>query len=379
MDRSGQKARPGGQSVVHSIESPFAIMGLSPLVALCVLAAVTGCDSRSPQAASGPAQPQIAFAEARTAASRPTSPIGNLSATDFVAEPQVDPAEQTAGPRRIVSMAPNLTEMTFAFGLGDRLVGRTQYCLYPPQAVGVDVVGAHLDPNIERILALQPDLVLVTGIRSVLVEKFEAVKLPVHALPDSSLEDVFRSIEQFGRLTDRPRTAATLVSRMRGEMSRLQRAAARLAGDRTLKALFVTGALPSAARNIWVAGPGGHLDTMLAMAGVRNTAGQVANKAWMEITPEQVVWQQPDVIVEVREPAEMPLRAEAVAAWRRLPGLKDTKIVTLDEPAMLVPGPRINLMLAKLIAGLYGEGGLGDTATRQLSGTKPATVGGNAD
>lgn len=252
-------------------------------------------------------------------------------------------------------MAPNLTELAWAMGLGGRLVGRTQYCLYPPAAEKVAVVGALLDPNMERILTLQPDVVLITTSSPSLREKFEAVKLPIQALPDSSLEDVFRAIEKLGRATDRPRTAATLTRNLKTELARLHKAAKALSGGRRAKVIFVTGALPGTARNIWVAGPGSYLETLLTMAGATSISGKIADRPWMEITPEQVAWQQPEVIVEVREPGEMAQRDEAALAWRALPGLQAVRIVTLDDPAMLVPGPRVNVMLAELVKALYAN------------------------
>lgn len=321
------------------------------ICAVLLLFGLAGCQKQSPQAGTSPAVPT-----SQPAATQATQPVANMAAADYVLHPDIDPAEQTAGPKRIISTAPNLTELVWSLGMGGRQVGRTQYCLYPPQVSKVEIVGALLDPNIERILTLHPDLALITTSSTTLRERFEAVRLPVHALPDSSLEDIFKAIEQLGELTDRPRTAAKLVRDLRADLTRLQQAAKAQAGERPLKVVFVTGALPSPARNVWVAGPGGYLDTMLSMVGARNMAGEVASRPWMEITPEQIVWQQPDVIVEVPEAAQMPQRKEAAAAWRALPGLQSVRIVTLDNPAMLVPGPRVNVMLAKLVDGLYGCG-----------------------
>ncbi len=342
---------------------------LSCLALFCagiVSSGLTGCDKSSAgsRAAPSPSSQQAAKGVARG--------IVNLPATDYVADPQVAPGEQTAGPKRIISMAPSVTELIWAMGLGDRQIGRTQYCLYPPQAEKIPVVGALLDPNLERIMMLQPDMVLITASSSTLREKFAALNLPVHVLPDSSLADIFDAIDQMGRLANRPKTASALVRHLRADLDRLQAIAKARADNRHPKVIFVTGALPTPPNSIWVAGPGGYLDSLLRMASAVNMTGQITKRSWVEITPEQVVWQKPDAIIEVREPAQMARRQQAAAVWQALPGLNATRIVTLDEPAMLVPGPRVNVMLAKLIDGLY------DNRTRQKASQSrqiPATTG----
>jgi len=285
------------------------------------------------------------------AATQTRRPGEQIAVRDYVVEPQVAPQEKDAGPGRIISMAPSLTELCWAMGLGDRMVGRTQYCLYPPAARKVEVVGALLDPNIERLLMLQPDLVLITAGSGMLRDKFASLKLPVLTLPDSSLEDIYGAIRQLGDATKRPATAEILIRSLRADLDRLRDQASRAV--RPQKALVVTGALPNPPRGLWVAGPGSYLDSLLRLAGAKNAVE--GDRAWLEIGAEQVLWLRPDVIVEVREPAYARHRDEAIAAWRKLPGLAKVRVVTLTDPAVLVPGPRVNVMLGKLIAGLSAE------------------------
>jgi len=331
-DKAGRTSKQGVASQHDRGQSRRPPPGLFIVAALALLAgARTGLSATT-----------RAVLPSTTQASRPVDP---LAVRDYVAEPQVSPNEKDAGPNRIISMAPNLTELCWAMGLGDRMVGRTQYCLYPPAARRVEVVGALLDPNIERLLTLQPDLVLITTSSGMLKEKFASLKLPVLSLPDSSLEDVFQSIRLLGDATGRPATAATLIENLRDDLDRLRDRARRAA--RPQKALIVTGALPNPPRGLWVAGPGSYLDTLLTLAGATNAVE--GDRAWLEIGPEQVLWLRPDVIVEVREPAFARQKDDAVAAWRKLPGMAKVRVVTLTDPAVLVPGPRVNVMLGKLI------------------------------
>ncbi len=346
------------------------------MTAMAVAALAGGCDNRSSDNPSvgvvrpGSASPGLAAGtqversagsqasqagsqwSARAAGTQATQPMA-AAVRDYVLRPQVEAAERDAGPLRIISMAPALTEICWALGLGDRMVGRTQYCIYPPAAQRIEAVGALLDPNIERILSLQPDLVVITRGSPALKEKLEGLDLPLRILPTDSLEDIYTSIERLGEMTGRPKTAALLVRNLRADLGRLKQRASQAARVRPQKVLFVTGALPSPPKGVWVAGPGSYLDALLGLAGA--TSVVAGDRAWLEIGTEQVLWLRPETIVEVREPAEMQGQAEAAAAWRALPGLSAVRIVTLADIGVVFPGPRVNVMLGKLIDGLYGK------------------------
>jgi len=273
---------------------------------------------------------------------------------DYVAHPVVEPGEASRGPTRIVSLAPSITEVCCALGLADRLVGRTQFCRYPPAVQRVEVIGALLDPNIERIVQLRPEMVLTTASSGLLRQRLERVGLPVRALPDSSLEDVFRAIRLLGGWTGRERTAERLCRALRGQMDALSEAARRLAGESPLRAVVVTGPLPVQPRSVWVAGPGSYVDSLVRLAGLSNAVAKAAaGRPWLELPVERICWLRPQVLVEVREPVQMPLRRQAVEAWRSLPGLAKVRVVTIKDPAFLVAGPRVNLMLATLIRAVY--------------------------
>ncbi len=276
------------------------------LVVLAGAALVVGCDNQASDKSQAevvrPGTTQVArSAGTRSVATRATQ-TAPATLRDYVLQPRVDPPETEAGPSRIISMAPALTEICWALGLGGRMVGRTQYCIYPPAAQRIEVVGALLDPNIERILALRPDLVVITRGSAVLREKFEGLKLPLQVLPTDSLEDIYIAIEQLGQATGRPKTAALLVRDLRADLGRLRQQAAEVSRARPRKVLFVTGALPSPPKGVWVAGPGSYLDALLGLAGATNVVA--GDRAWLEIGTEQVLWMRPETIVEVREPAE---------------------------------------------------------------------------
>jgi len=141
--------------------------------------------------------------------------------SDYVAHPRVLPAEQNAGPDRIVSLAPNITEILCALGLRDRLVGRTPYCLHPPEIGSVPVVGALIDANFEKIKALSPDIVFVTSNSSRSIAGLQQLGLRHEIVPHDTLDEVYEAIERVGRICDRPETARELTAAIQADVARL--------------------------------------------------------------------------------------------------------------------------------------------------------------
>src|SRR5690242_18818877 len=115
-------------------------------------------------------------------------------------------------PDRLVSLAPSITETLYALGLGDRLVGDTDYCDYPPEAKQKPHVGAVLNPSVEKIVALKPDLVLGTpeANRRETADQLDRLGIPVYGLAAHSVDDTLRSIEDLGQVLDRGTEARTL-------------------------------------------------------------------------------------------------------------------------------------------------------------------------
>jgi hypothetical protein len=195
---------------------------------------------------------------------------------DYVVNPAVDPAERDLGPRRIVSLAPNITEVVCALGLRDRLVGRTPYCHYPPDVETVPAVGAVTDPNYEKIRSLSPDLVLITANSGAVAAGLERLGLRCQAVPHDRLQDVFAAIEQVGQACDRPATARHLAEAIRSDLERLRREAAQRAHT-PQRVLVVLGELPVPPRGVWAAGPGSFLDELVRLAGHVNAGRDALN------------------------------------------------------------------------------------------------------
>jgi iron complex transport system substrate-binding protein len=194
-------------------------------------------------------------------------------------------------PGRIVSLAPSLTEILFAIGAGDRVVGVTTYDDFPEAVRSLPRVGGFIDPSVEAILGLKPHIIVCvpnSGGRG-RMEALARMGVPVLVLPSYSLEDVFTSISTLGKLTGREDAAAGLVRGMRVRIRRVR--------DRTRNldrpgVLLIYGHKP-----IVAAGAGSFADRLLEMAGGRNIL-ETSRVRYPTVPLEEVLRLEPDVIID---------------------------------------------------------------------------------
>ena len=121
-----------------------------------------------------------------------------------------------AEPQRIVSVAPNMTEMLFAFGVGDKVVGRTDYCDYPAEVADIQSVGAIDKPDLEKIISLEPDVVIATTFTEEGIAKLEAAGIPVIVLhEEGTVDGVYVMIENMGQIINKNKEALTMITEMK--------------------------------------------------------------------------------------------------------------------------------------------------------------------
>lgn len=253
-------------------------------------------------------------------------------------EPRPAPA---GGPRRVVTLAPNLTEIVFALGAGDRLVGVSEYSDYPPAARAVPRVGG-LEVDPEKIAALSPDLVLAIaeGNAQGAVRALEAAGLPVTVTPSGSLDAVLRSIrivaDRLGLSEEGKRLADQLAARR-------QAVRASVAGRPRPAALLLVWPDPPQA-----AGGETFLNDVLTEAGARNLVAD--RRGWPVLSREYVATAPVELLVT-------PQSVEARAAWERAfaPGgtlatgaVSRARRLSLDEAVLTRPGPRVFDALERL-------------------------------
>lgn len=256
-----------------------------------------------------------------------------------------------ASPRRIVSLAPNMTEVLFALGVGKRVVGVTRFCDYPAAARGRPKIGGFLDPSLEAVIALRPDLAV--GVPNSnnrrVVERLGSLRIPVLLVEAHSLADVYRLLRVVGAAVGRRAAARELETSMRTRATRVR---TRVRGVPRTRVLFAYGREP-----LVVAGPGSFADELLRLAGAVNVVhqGTARYPTW---PLERVLAAQPEVIVEstgmgsAAAPSPAVLRARW-SRYRSLPAVRSGRIYWIDPQVVARPGPRLVAGLERLARLLY--------------------------
>lgn len=189
---------------------------------------------------------------------------------------------------RIVSLAPNLTETLYALGLGDRVVGDTTYCDVPAEAKTKPHVGAPMDPSIEAIVALRPDLAFATAInREETADALEHLGIPVYATDPHTVRETVESVERIADLVGAEKQGAALTATLNARLDTLR---SRLAGGRPVRVVFVVwlDPLQSVGQNTFIA-------DALRWAGAESVVR--SNQNWPQLSFEEVVRLQPDYLV----------------------------------------------------------------------------------
>jgi len=265
---------------------------------------------------------------ARAAADRAVAGTGGAAATE----------PPPGGARRIVSLAPSVTETVFALERGDRLVGVSTFCDYPPdELAALPRAGSYLTPNVEQIVALRPDVVLgvPTPGNQAAVEQLRSLGLVVVIVGELTLADTWDAMRTIGRWTGNAAAADALIARLGAEIADVRERASRLPRR---KVLFVVGHDPLVA-----AGSGLFIDELIGVAGGDNVAAGTG-LSWPRLSLETVIAAAPEVIIDGAMGSEADRGLDAY--WRQfasVPAVREGRLWPQRSDALLRPGPRVAL------------------------------------
>jgi len=257
---------------------------------------------------------------------------------------------------RIVSLVPALTEMLFALGAGPHVVGVSNFDDYPPAVTSLPRVGALLDPNMERILSLRPDLVIVYGSQTDAQQQLERAKIRTYNYRHAGLAGIFSTLRELGAAVGRTPDAERLA---RGMQTHLDGIRARVAGRPRLRTLFVFERDPGSLRGIFVNGGVGFLHDVLGVAGGSDVFADVARES-VQPSIETILARAPDVILEVRvrEDLSAAQLAKERSVWMTLssiPAVKNNRVHILTGQFLVVPGPRVGQATETIARTLHPE------------------------
>lgn len=267
--------------------------------------------------------------------------VASVAETERAAE-----TEGAAGCRRIVTLAPNVAEILFALGLGERVVGVGDYTGWPPEAAALPRLGGLYDPRLESLVAAEPDLAILLPSQAELAGSLERLVIPVLTVPHETLADLETAIRAVAGRCGVEAAGEALVAE-------LDRGLAPRAVPMGLDVLVVVGRSAGRIREVYAAGEGTFLGELVARLGLDNVAG---SSPYPRLGPESIVAARPEAIVDLEPQPLDPAAAAALAAdWRSLgplPAVASGCVVTLTGDYVLVPGPRLPRLYHDLEAAL---------------------------
>jgi iron complex transport system substrate-binding protein len=248
-------------------------------------------------------------------------------------------------PQRIVSLAPANTEMAFALGLGDKVVGVTTYDDYPAEVTSIAKIGDFASPNIEAIAAARPDLVLATsGVQAEMVTKLEGLGATVVVIDPQTIAGVYADIERVGKLTGSSAKAGELAASMKADVEAIRKA---VAGAAPVTAFVEIGQNP-----LFTVGSGTLIDELVTLAGGKNV---VAQPGYVGYSAEQLIASDPQVYLATKGSSSDPSAIASRAGFDKLAAVKSGRIVILDDNLVSRPGPRFVDGLKQIAEGLHPD------------------------
>jgi iron complex transport system substrate-binding protein len=251
-------------------------------------------------------------------------------------------------PQRIITLAPNLTEIVYAIGAGNRLVGNTTFCDYPPEAKRVAKVGDTLQPNIERIIALRPEVIFVSTASQLetFTKQLDERGIAVFVTDPHDLEGVFRSIKTLGDLLGQQAQAEELVGNLRSRAAAVE--------DAVKARPPVTVFYQVSPSPLWTAGRRSWITDLIRRAGGQSVTAEVEGE-WMRYSDEAAMASRPEAIIMATSDSMNGEKMEVAAALQKSPAALDKHVYGINGDFLSRPGPRLVDGLEQMARVLHPE------------------------
>jgi len=267
-------------------------------------------------------------------------------------------AANAAAPQRIISIIPSVTEMIFAMGAGGKVVGVTSFDRHPPEVSRLARVGALLDPDVERILSLKPDLVVVYNTQTELKQRLDRAGIPYYSYQHRALADIMTTIRAVGVRIGAGARGEQLAGDVERGIDAVRASVARLARPSTL---LVFDRNPSALTDIYASGGYGFMHDMLVAAGGADVFGDLKQQS-VQAGTELILARRPEVIIELRygegdakRTSEIARQMRAWSALGSVPAVRNGRVHVLVGDEFVTPGPRVVEAIRALARTIHPE------------------------
>ena len=299
------------------------------LISIACILLFTGCAGNStanPSAVSADASASSPASVAEETAA--ASAAEEIAVTDMVGrEVTVKSAE------RIVSLAPSATEILFALGVGDKIVGVDAFSDYPEETKNIEVVGDYNGPDVEKIVSLSPDIVFCGNtLQEEMIGELEKLGLTVVATEAVAFEDIQKSIEMMGNIVGEQDAAKTVVDSINSAVETAKQNAPK-------EEITVYYAMSYRDMGNWTSGPGSFINTMIELAGGVPVTKDAAD-SWLEYPMEELVNRDPDIILLSSDMGSAE-DISNVQGYADLSAVKNGKVYQMEANILSRPGPRI--------------------------------------
>ncbi|MBU0547576.1 MAG: cobalamin-binding protein [Candidatus Omnitrophica bacterium] len=254
---------------------------------------------------------------------------------------------------RYISLAPSTTEILFALGLNEEIVGVSTYCNYPNQAKNKAKVGNFSSPNIEKIISLKSDYIFCTGLEQApVIAQLRKLNFNVYVADPVSIVELFKTIKEIGEITHKTKAASVLIEEMESEIEEVTFKVSSIPQEEKVK-VFV---------EIWheplmTAAKGSFVDELITLAGGINIAHDLI-RPYCNFSAEKVINFNPQCIILAYMDKELPLRlVKQRFGWDKIDAVKNERVFNdIDPDILLRPGPRITRGLVEIYKKLYLKG-----------------------
>ncbi|MDD5281888.1 MAG: cobalamin-binding protein [Candidatus Omnitrophica bacterium] len=254
---------------------------------------------------------------------------------------------------RYISLAPSTTEILFALGLDNQIVGVSFYCNYPEQAKNKTKVGSFSSPSMERIISLKPDYIFCTGLEQApVIAQLRQLNFNVYVADPVNVEELFKTINEIGKITRRTEESSSLIEKMKNQIEEVVSKVKFLPQEKRIKVYIEIWHEP-----LMTAAKGSFVDELITLAGGVNIAHEL-KRPYCNFSAENIISLNPQCIILAYMDKEAPLKLiQQRFGWDKIDAVRRKRVFNDIQPDILLrPGPRITQGLAEIYKRLYTEG-----------------------